>query len=234
MVSEIGRPRSWPPRSPDLTSLDFCLWEITSLLFKRFYGGSPGVLKPAVVVIKKEPRRPRDRDATGIGCVLPKAGKRRDGARGSGANVPGPLSVSRLSISLSHSRTCIKLNFSQLIRFYATIPFRKIAREGSVQRGYQLSLDPISSRLKDESGTNVRYSRVHEGPFLGPNDTPPRLPVDVWCRSAQVAVLSKYSCWSLTCSSIETLLPSTGSCPGGCREVVRKYKMSWSSARPPR
>ncbi|KYN15206.1 hypothetical protein ALC57_12563, partial [Trachymyrmex cornetzi] len=62
----------------------------------------------------------------------------------------------------------------------------------------------------------------------------PRLPVDVWCQSAQVAVLSKYSCWSLACSSIETLFPSTGSCPGGCREVVRKYKMSWSSARPPR
>jgi hypothetical protein len=39
----------------------------------------------------KKTRRPRDRDATGIGCVLPKAGKRRDGARGSGANVPGSL-----------------------------------------------------------------------------------------------------------------------------------------------
>ncbi|KYN43534.1 hypothetical protein ALC56_01795, partial [Trachymyrmex septentrionalis] len=189
---------------------------------RRFYGGSPGVLKPAVVVIKKEPRRPRDQDATGIGCVLPKAGKRRDGARGSGANVPGPLSVS--------------------LRLYATISFRKIAREGGIERGYQLRLDPISFRLKDESGINVGYSRVHEGSFLGPDDTPDEevtiLKNKEYSKrrvtSPRDVLVSKYSCWSLACSSIETLLPSTGSCPGGCREVVRKYKISWSSARPPK
>lgn len=66
----------------------------------RFYGGSPGA-ETSGGGHKKKPRRPQDRDATGIECVLPKAGKRRDGARGSGANVPGPLSVSRLSLSLS-------------------------------------------------------------------------------------------------------------------------------------
>lgn len=66
--------------------------------------GDSRVLKPAAVVVKKKPRRPRDRDATGIGCVLPKAGKRRDGARGSGANVPDPLTRLSLSHSLSLSR----------------------------------------------------------------------------------------------------------------------------------
>lgn len=64
----------------------------------RFYGGSPGA-ETSGGGHKKKPRRPRDRDATGIGCVLPKAGKRRDGARGSGANVPGPFSLSPVSPS---------------------------------------------------------------------------------------------------------------------------------------
>lgn len=77
---------------------------------RRDFMGDPRVLKPAAVVIKKKKlRRPRDRDATGIGCVLPKAGKRRDGARGSGANVPGPLS--RLSLSLSRAFLSIPGDF---------------------------------------------------------------------------------------------------------------------------
>lgn len=75
---------------------------------RRDFMGDPRVLKPAAV-IKKKLRRPRDRDATGIGCVLPKAGKRRDGARGSGANVPGPLS--RLSRPLSRAFLSIPGDF---------------------------------------------------------------------------------------------------------------------------
>jgi len=39
-----------------------------------------------------------------------------------------------------------------------------------VERGYQLSLDPISPRLEDESSMNDGCSRVHGGPF--PDDTP--------------------------------------------------------------
>ncbi|KYM86233.1 hypothetical protein ALC53_04200 [Atta colombica] len=165
---------------------------------RRFYGGSPGVLKPTVVVIKKEPRRPRDRDATGIGCVLPKAGKRRDGARGSGANDP----------AMYHCW-----------RFRHPVPVAIFIRRDRTE----VNDDSTESEKLVERKRRARRKRVR-----------PRLPVDVWCQSAQVAVLSKYSCWSLACSSIETLFPSTGSCPGGCREVVRKYKMSWSSARPPR
>lgn len=79
----------------------------------RFYGGSPGAETSGggrkKRKEKKKLRRPRDRDATGIGCVLPKAGKRRDGARGSGANVPGPLS--RLSLSRSRAFLSIPGDF---------------------------------------------------------------------------------------------------------------------------
>ncbi|XP_011052004.1 PREDICTED: uncharacterized protein LOC105144661 [Acromyrmex echinatior] len=70
----------------------------------------------------------------------------------------------------------------------------KIAREGNVERGYQLSLDPISSRLKDESGTNVGYSRVHESSFLDPDDTPVRrrfrhpVPVAIFIRRDRTEV----------------------------------------------
>jgi len=67
--------------------------------------GDPRVLKPAAAVIKKN----LGARGTGmrLGCVLPKAGKRRDGARGSGANVPGSLSVSHLSLPLlSPKRSC--------------------------------------------------------------------------------------------------------------------------------
>ncbi|KOC59998.1 hypothetical protein WH47_08460 [Habropoda laboriosa] len=46
----------------------------------------------------KKTRRPL-RDTSGIGCVLPKAGKRRDGARGSGANVPGSPSSCQFQLT---------------------------------------------------------------------------------------------------------------------------------------
>lgn len=79
----------------------------------RFYGGSPGA-ETSGGGHKKKKKNLGARGTgmrPGIGCVLPKAGKRRDGARGSGANVPGSLSVSYLFLSLSRALLSIPGDF---------------------------------------------------------------------------------------------------------------------------
>jgi len=66
---------------------------------------------------------------------------------------------------------CIRLDFSRLMILCNNFAENSPVMLG-VERGYQLRLDPILPCLEDESGTNDGCSRVHGGPFLGPDDTP--------------------------------------------------------------